>query len=160
MSLKDRQGYKNLSQMGAEVALWTMEKEWRPDPNLTLLGEMMLIVTEAAEAVEAWREDGMRETLQFKFTYGNEAEPSQTVYWNTELPEPTVQVGDRAVPVSLWAQQMKVVPKPLGVASEAADIFIRLLDFCETWNIDLEDEYEKKMAYNRTRAVRHGGKKA
>lgn len=158
MSLKDRQGYKTLMQMGAEVALWTMDKQWRPDPDRTVLEEMMLIVTEAAEAVEAWREDGMRETLQYTLQVGTHG--TEKVYWNTELPEPQVQAGNVAVPVSLWAQQMKVVPKPLGVASEAADIFIRLLDLCEAWDIDLEDEYEKKMAYNRTRAVRHGGKKA
>lgn len=158
MSFEDRQGYKTLVQMGAEVALWTMEKEWRPDPDRTVLEEMMLIVTEAAEAVEEWRVRGMGEVLQYELKLGEHG--TQNVFWPADGPEPQVAVGDRSIPVSLWGQHMDIVPKPIGVASEAADIFIRLLDFCEAWGIDLENEYEKKMAYNRTRAIRHGGKKA
>lgn len=49
--------------------------------------------------------------------------------------------------------------KPDDVASEYADVFIRLLDDCYRNGIDLEYEYERKMAYNRTRPYRHGGKK-
>jgi NTP pyrophosphatase (non-canonical NTP hydrolase) len=52
------------------------------------------------------------------------------------------------------------LPKPEGVGSEVADVFIRLLDTCERYGIDLQAEYERKMAYNRTRPYRHGGKAA
>ena len=52
--------------------------------------------------------------------------------------------------------------KPEGVPSELVDVFVRLLS---TWNqfvapygFDLETEFERKMAYNRTREWRHGGK--
>jgi hypothetical protein len=48
--------------------------------------------------------------------------------------------------------------KPLGVPSEAADILVRLLDFCERYDIDLGAEFEAKLAYNATRGHRHGGK--
>jgi NTP pyrophosphatase (non-canonical NTP hydrolase) len=48
--------------------------------------------------------------------------------------------------------------KPEGVGSEFADIFIRLLDYCSRFGVDLESEYERKMKYNRTRPYRHGGK--
>jgi NTP pyrophosphatase (non-canonical NTP hydrolase) len=48
--------------------------------------------------------------------------------------------------------------KPEGVGSEFADILIRLLDSCERHDIDLLVEYERKLAYNRTRGYRHGGK--
>ena len=49
--------------------------------------------------------------------------------------------------------------KPEGVGSEFADIFIRLLTDCQRWNVDLQWEYERKMAYNHTRSFRHGGKR-
>jgi NTP pyrophosphatase (non-canonical NTP hydrolase) len=49
-------------------------------------------------------------------------------------------------------------PKPEGLGSEFADVLIRLLDDCAVYGIDLEAEYERKMAYNRTRSYRHGGK--
>lgn len=48
--------------------------------------------------------------------------------------------------------------KPIGVPSEAADILIRLLDFCHRHDIDLEAEYHAKIAFNRTRGHKHGGK--
>lgn len=49
--------------------------------------------------------------------------------------------------------------KPEGVGSEFADIFIRLLTDCQRWNVDLQWEYDRKMAYNHTRSYRHGGKR-
>jgi len=52
--------------------------------------------------------------------------------------------------------------KPEGVSSELADVFIRTLStwgqFMAPEGFDLEAEYERKMAYNRTRAWRHGGR--
>lgn len=49
--------------------------------------------------------------------------------------------------------------KPEGVPSEMADIVIRVLDFCESNNIDLESIITEKLAYNATRGHKHGGKK-
>jgi NTP pyrophosphatase (non-canonical NTP hydrolase) len=51
------------------------------------------------------------------------------------------------------------VHKPIGVGSEVADLFIRLLDVCKRWDIDLIAEYDRKMAYNQTRPYRHGQKR-
>jgi NTP pyrophosphatase (non-canonical NTP hydrolase) len=48
--------------------------------------------------------------------------------------------------------------KPEGVPSEFADILIRLLHYAHVHGIDLEAEYERKMAYNRTRVWKHGGR--
>lgn len=48
--------------------------------------------------------------------------------------------------------------KPLGFPTELADAVIRILDLAEACGIDLEGEIERKMAYNETRAERHGGK--
>ncbi len=50
------------------------------------------------------------------------------------------------------------LPKPEGVGSEMADILIRLLDECSRQDIDLAGEFARKLAYNRTRGYKHGGK--
>lgn len=49
--------------------------------------------------------------------------------------------------------------KPEGVPAELADVLIRIGDFCGDNGIDLEAAVEEKMAYNKTRPYRHGGKK-
>jgi NTP pyrophosphatase (non-canonical NTP hydrolase) len=49
--------------------------------------------------------------------------------------------------------------KPDDFGSECADVYIRLLDTCYRYNINLDDEYDRKIDYNKTRGYRHGGKK-
>lgn len=51
------------------------------------------------------------------------------------------------------------LPKPEGVGSEAADILIRLFDTAFRHDIDLAGEFVRKMAFNRTRGYKHGGKR-
>lgn len=46
--------------------------------------------------------------------------------------------------------------KPEGLASELADIIIRVGDLCGSYNIDLEAVVTEKLAYNRTRPPKHG----
>lgn len=48
--------------------------------------------------------------------------------------------------------------KPEGVASELADVLIRVADVCGFLDIDLEAAIVEKMAFNLTRPHRHGGK--
>ena len=50
--------------------------------------------------------------------------------------------------------------KPEGVPIELADCIIRILDTCAHYGIDIEKAIELKMAYNKTRTYRHGGKAA
>lgn len=50
------------------------------------------------------------------------------------------------------------IAKPEGVPSEMADVVIRALDFCGANDIDLESIITEKLAYNATRAHKHGGK--
>ncbi|MCC8157263.1 MAG: hypothetical protein LIO54_08310 [Oscillospiraceae bacterium] len=47
---------------------------------------------------------------------------------------------------------------PKGIPSELADVCIRIFDMCGYYGIDLEAAIVEKMAYNKTRTYRHGGK--
>lgn len=49
-------------------------------------------------------------------------------------------------------------PKPEGIAVELADCIIRILDWAGKEGVDMESIIKEKMAYNRTRPYRHGGK--
>lgn len=49
--------------------------------------------------------------------------------------------------------------KPQGLASEYADIMIRVLHYSKLLGINLEKEIVSKLNYNLSRPYRHGGKK-
>jgi len=50
------------------------------------------------------------------------------------------------------------VAKPCGFGIELADTIIRIVDLAEGLRIDIQSLVEEKMAYNKTRPYRHGGK--
>lgn len=47
---------------------------------------------------------------------------------------------------------------PLGVPIELADVLIRIFDYCGRRGVPIEAALKIKMAYNKTRPTRHGGK--
>lgn len=48
--------------------------------------------------------------------------------------------------------------KPEGVSVELADCVLRILDFCGSRSIDLENVLKIKHEYNKTRSYKHGKK--
>lgn len=50
------------------------------------------------------------------------------------------------------------IPAISAGAEELADVVIRIMDIAETMNFDLGDAILKKMAYNKKREFKHGGK--
>jgi NTP pyrophosphatase (non-canonical NTP hydrolase) len=60
----------------------------------------------------------------------------------------------------LWHDPTSSPPnKPCGIASEYADLAIRLFHYCEKMGIDLAAAIATKRRYNLTRGYRHGGKR-
>lgn len=59
----------------------------------------------------------------------------------------------------LFRVQTDAKGKPIGIASELADIVIRVCDLAGIHGIDLENAILAKTAYNQTRSFRHGGKR-
>ena len=59
-----------------------------------------------------------------------------------------------------WTTTMREGGKPEGLGSELADILIRVCDTAGALGLDMEAELRAKMAFNRTRSHKHGGKLA
>lgn len=98
--------------------------------------KLMLIVSEASEALEAFREG---------------ADPEETYYSGTRI---STGIYLEEVPAS--EKGTLETPKPCGIPSEIADILIRCFDFAECYGFDLESIVVEKMAFNRTRPFMHG----
>ncbi|MGD9678405.1 MAG: hypothetical protein AB7V16_08690 [Vulcanibacillus sp.] len=49
--------------------------------------------------------------------------------------------------------------KPCGIPIELADVLLRVFSICGSLDVDLETALKVKMAYNKTRPYKHGGKR-
>lgn len=121
---------------------WAKGKGWWPErigseAEIERIGtKLLLIDTEIAEATEDLRDVGV--DVARGGVYGDERkvrELLQGVYTKPPLHR-----------------------KPCGFPTELADACIRIFDLAEYLGIDLDAEIARKMAYNETRAHRHGGK--
>lgn len=114
---------------------------WYEDIEKRTMGDdCMLLVTEASELFEEHR-NGHGPT-EIYFTHDKKCP-------NT----PGQVMADWEVQVSECC-----IAKPEGIPTEAADLLIRLLDFCKRRGINLAEETKAKLDYNLTRGYRHGGK--
>lgn len=107
---------------------------WPVDASLYVTrnpGEiLMLIVSEAAEALEAIR-DGC---------------PLSELLWVCPA-DAECECGEEPCTGTL---------KPDGVPAEMADILIRVLDACHAWGIDIDTVVREKIRYNAQRPHLHG----
>jgi NTP pyrophosphatase (non-canonical NTP hydrolase) len=127
-----------IAQMAREVHELSKVKGWwagKLDPNdrSFVPEKLMLIVSEASEALESYRNG---EPLSHGTCKGCLADYQGT---------------DRCI-------NCNALLKPEGISSELADIVIRVGDLAERLGIDLERAVREKHSYNATRAHRHGGK--
>lgn len=123
----------NLAEMTDAVREVNEANGWHDD-SLTFGDEIALLHSEVSEMLEEFRKHGTKRYVQID---------GEAVGLNDD--EVLIHYGEGV--------------KPLGVPSEAADVLIRLLDTCGRHGIDLEAEFHAKLAYNRTRGHRHGGKR-
>jgi NTP pyrophosphatase (non-canonical NTP hydrolase) len=126
-----------LSNAAAEVYRINYEKGWF-DSDRTFGEDIALLHSEVSEALEAFREFGLKRYYEVK-----SLDPGLGTYR---------QDDNDGSPIG------RPTHKPCGVASELADVLVRLLDTCFRYEIDLGNEFVKKLAYNDTRPFRHGGK--
>lgn len=136
--------------MAAEVKTWCIEKGWWDDGR-TFGDEIALIGSEGSEALEAYRVAGFDAFLSWDLVIGKQD--------GNDIPPVTIKGLSEDGVKALTGQAPYWGGKPEGVGSELADIFVRLLHTCALHDIDLFDEWRKKMNYNWSRAYRHGGKK-
>jgi NTP pyrophosphatase (non-canonical NTP hydrolase) len=111
------------------------------DVKRTVGDALMLITTEASEAYEAFREG---------------CKPAEMRY---ECRHPKGDCGEDGSP-RCWPDDGSgdCSHKPVGVPSEIADIIIRCFDFAGEHGIDIGRAVIEKMAHNKSRSFKHGGK--
>lgn len=138
------------------IAANNYEKGWR-EPNTPLdqtrpVGDLIaLLHSEVTEAFEAYRN----------------GEPDLWYEHTVEVHDDGGIRSEKSGPKSGSADQraltgtfdgVEVLGKPQGIASELADVLIRVLDMAEEKRIPLLQAVFDKHAYNQTRAYRHGNK--
>ncbi|OHE41493.1 MAG: hypothetical protein A2Y16_05485 [Tenericutes bacterium GWF2_57_13] len=145
----------NISELIKQVHQNAKDHGWWDEPR-SMAELLCLIHSEVSEALEEDR---------------NHKEPNKTYYsgkYTSKLGDgtPSFEIiafgsvpGKAIMPPDIDTNPTIDITKPEGIPSELADIVIRVMDICGYHGIDLEAAIAEKMEYNRTRPMRHGGKK-
>jgi len=122
---------KSLKELQEEIYEVNRSKGWWDDENFNIPEKLALIHSEVSEALEDFR-------------VNNFGEPLNKLFYSGPKDQEVHQVTDM---------------KPIGFASELADVIIRVLDLSGKLGIDMQRAIEEKVEYNKTRSFRHGNKK-
>lgn len=123
-----------INELCKSVHEWAVGKGWWEPWDRNFPEQLALMHSELSEALEEYRKHGMSEEA--------------LLYTNVQVVD-----GDKVY-------EFVEGDKPEGIASELADVVIRIADTCQRYGIDLEAAIGAKMAYNHTREYRHGNKLA
>lgn len=159
-------GIRNLSE---GIYLNNVDKGWRGPrlPQRSPAELFMLLVTEVAEGFEAIRD--RLPTRAFEYSRENLCDRGDGTieYQPYDWYENQCDIfswsamEDKFIAFSESMEDVRgntVLGKPIGLASELADVLIRLLDMANEMGIDLGEATLLKHRFNRTRPHRHGGK--
>lgn len=149
-AMKDRQRkYDALMAVQKEIFETAEQSGWH-ERDRELPEALALIHSEVSEALEAYR-DGMEETSnQYRYNVDD------------VVVDPAYEDGEyvyMTLPIMEDQEGNPILGKPEGVASELADVIIRVLDYSEQKGIDTIRVMLQKMEFNKTRGYRHGGKR-
>lgn len=125
-----------------------VEKGWWENRERNFGEQIALMHSELSEALEEFRKYGMNPDW---FLYD---EVESTTGPSLVLPDGSD--GNSHKPMLHGDGRYKAE----GIAAEFADVLIRIADTCERYDIPLAQALRIKMAYNKKRPYRHGGKRA
>src|SRR6266496_3376347 len=77
---------------------------------------------------------------------------------HSELTEALEAYRDKCWSETRELREGETLGKPIGIGPELADALIRILDMCDIWDINIEYELRRKIAYGWTRPYWHGGR--
>ena len=119
---------------GDENALRDLKRVWLASREPSVGERISLMHSELSEGLEEWRNG---HPLSFIYYHGSSTDGPGTFPFYEGCKE-----------------------KPEGLPIELADVVIRIADFCGRHGIDLDAAIKAKLAFNKTRPKRHGGKLA
>lgn len=176
---------KTLSEKMNEVYAVNVEKGWF-ETERTFGEGIALLHSEVSEALDAYRDHGIADATKSLLPgmpnhvlakpegVGSEfadvlirildmckrydVDPDDALKATSEFPLPYCSFGEDLAVLHYWIALLVIAVDHRALTYQIGVILDGLRQLCTSYNIDLEAEYERKIAFNRTRAHRHGGR--
>jgi hypothetical protein len=137
---------KSLSKWSQEIHEWSTGNGWWSRSTDNIAGKLLLVHSEISEAAEELRAAGPCPHGAPDVDWDD---LRRVEYEHPQQPEIRLDFAEDSKGNLL---------KPVGFRSELADTMIRILDIYGRIGADPDEDMRAKMAYNKTRSNRHGGK--